>query len=282
MPEILERALNPRVPPCRVFLSHAYHELPHLRQDTATTRSAAPVRPLLRDQLAVPSEESVGCHYRRHLAQGRAPQPVPLYGESPPVVIRELQTASPDLPAEQAILFDQIGERLSFAAIEPAGDSNEQQPKDRDVDHEPEVISRTAFATTDGPRSHSGTIRGQVFERLRHSDYVRSESSRTRVAAISGSDALGPEFSAMLSILSWDITGVRNRAAMMSASLAEEAPSCRCRQPGSWATLIFPNSADRLGLAFHRGERRCEYLARPTQTQPQPLGARPSGASTES
>jgi hypothetical protein len=63
------------------------------------------------------------------------------YGESPPVVVRELQPSPTDLPSEKPILFDQIGEGLPVPAIEPAGDGQEQHPKDRHVDHGPEVIS---------------------------------------------------------------------------------------------------------------------------------------------
>jgi hypothetical protein len=48
-----------------------------------------------------------------------------------------------DLPPKNAILFDQIGERLPLPAIEPTGDSQEQQSKHRQVDHEREVISRS-------------------------------------------------------------------------------------------------------------------------------------------
>ncbi len=43
------------------------------------------------------------------------PQAVRPYGEPPPVAIGEPQTAPTDLPAEQPILFDQTGERLSLA-----------------------------------------------------------------------------------------------------------------------------------------------------------------------
>jgi len=64
------------------------------------------------------------------------------YGESPPVVIGEPQAPAADLVPEHAILFDQIGERLPLPAIEPTGEGEEQQPKDRHVDHEWELISQ--------------------------------------------------------------------------------------------------------------------------------------------
>ena len=71
-------------------------------------------------------------------------------GELTAVLVGEPQTSPTDLPPEEAILFDQVGECLPLPAIEPAGDGDEQQPKNGDVDHERQVISRTAFTTTKG------------------------------------------------------------------------------------------------------------------------------------
>jgi hypothetical protein len=46
------------------------------------------------------------------------------------------------LPPEEAILFDQIGDHFPFPAIQPAGQREEQQAEDRDVDHAWQLISR--------------------------------------------------------------------------------------------------------------------------------------------
>jgi hypothetical protein len=97
----------------------------------------------LRHQLPVPSQQRVRRDDRRDLTQGLPTQPVGPYGESPAVVIGEPQAPAADLLPEDAILFDQIGERLPLPAIEPTGDGEEQQPKDRHVDHERELISQT-------------------------------------------------------------------------------------------------------------------------------------------
>ena len=58
---------------------------------------------------------------------------------------RRLSTQAPPaaLPPEEAILFDQIGERLPLPMIEPTDEGQGQQPKDRHVDHERELIPRT-------------------------------------------------------------------------------------------------------------------------------------------
>jgi len=47
------------------------------------------------------------------------------------------------LPPQKAILCDQISQRLSLLAIEPASDGEKQQPNDRHVDHERQLISRS-------------------------------------------------------------------------------------------------------------------------------------------
>jgi len=57
---------------------------------------------------------------RRHVTQGFAAQPIGPHGESPPVVVRQPQTSPTELPAQNAILFDEIGQRLTLPAIQPA------------------------------------------------------------------------------------------------------------------------------------------------------------------
>jgi hypothetical protein len=65
------------------------------------------------------------------------------YGESSAVVVCQPQAPPADLPPEEAILFDQIGERLPLPAIKPTDDGQEKQPEDGHVDHERELISQT-------------------------------------------------------------------------------------------------------------------------------------------
>ena len=64
------------------------------------------------------------------------------HGEAPPVIVRKPQATLTDMFPQEAILFDQIGERLPLPAIEPTGDGQKQQAKDRHVDHERELISQ--------------------------------------------------------------------------------------------------------------------------------------------
>ena len=79
---------------------------------------------------------------RRNVAQRLASQPVSPHGEPAPVVIGETQAPPTQLPPQEAILFDQIGERLPLPMIEPTDEGQEQQPKDGHVDHERELISQ--------------------------------------------------------------------------------------------------------------------------------------------
>ncbi len=143
MAEILEGTLNSRVAPRRIFVGHAHDELPNLGEDTAAAGSSPRIRPLARHQLPVPSQERVRGDDCRHVAQRCSTQPVRPYGESPPVAVCQPQATAADLPAQEAILFNELGHCLPFPAIEPASDSEEQQLKNRDVDHERELISRT-------------------------------------------------------------------------------------------------------------------------------------------
>jgi hypothetical protein len=92
--------------------------LSNLGENTGTTARLPRVRPLARHQLPVPSQQRVWRDDRRDLTQGVPTQPVGAYRESPPVVIGQPDAPPTNLPSEDAILFDQIGERLPLPAIE--------------------------------------------------------------------------------------------------------------------------------------------------------------------
>ena len=115
MAKILERTPNASVAPRRIFLSHAHYE--------------------------VPSQQRLRRDDRRQITQGGPPEPVGAHREPAAVIVSKPQAPSTELPPEEAILFDQIGERLSFPAIQPTGDAEEQDPKHRHVDHKRELIS---------------------------------------------------------------------------------------------------------------------------------------------
>jgi hypothetical protein len=142
-PNVLEGTLNARVTPRRIVLGHAHFELPNLGQNTPTADSLPRIRPFARHQLPVPSQQRVRRDDRREVTQGSPPEPVRAHCEPPPVIVSKPQAPSTELPPEEAILFDQIGERLPFPAIQRTGDTQEQEPKRGHVDHRRELISDT-------------------------------------------------------------------------------------------------------------------------------------------
>jgi hypothetical protein len=74
----------------------------------------------------VPSEQRVRYDDRCEVTQRCSSQPVRPYREAPPVVIGEPQAPVTDLPPEEAILLDQIGERFPLPAIEPTGNGQKE------------------------------------------------------------------------------------------------------------------------------------------------------------
>jgi hypothetical protein len=64
------------------------------------------------------------------------------HGQSPPLIIGETQPPPAQLPAQEAVFFDQVGDRLPFAALQPA--SQDQQLDGRGSDHERGPISQPA------------------------------------------------------------------------------------------------------------------------------------------
>jgi hypothetical protein len=52
---------------------------------------------------------------------------VGVHGEAAPIIVTEPQATPTDLFPQETILFDQIRERLSLPAIQPAGGAEEEQ-----------------------------------------------------------------------------------------------------------------------------------------------------------
>jgi hypothetical protein len=73
----------------------------------------------------VPPQQGVSRNDGRQLLQGSTTQPVRARGESTSVIIGEPQTAPAQLPSQNPILFDQIGERVPLTSIQPRRDGQE-------------------------------------------------------------------------------------------------------------------------------------------------------------
>lgn len=89
----------------------------------------------------MPAEQRVWRDDRRNLTQRPTTHPKRKYGEPPPVVIVQTQTPPTQLPAQEAVFFDQVGQRLPLPALEPAG-QNQPQHLEGGGDHERELISQ--------------------------------------------------------------------------------------------------------------------------------------------
>jgi len=131
------------------------------------------VRPLARDQLAMPPQNSVGCDDRGHLAQPATAQPVPAHGESTPVVIAQPHAPPMQLAPEDAILFDQVGQSLLLTRIPPADQGGEKNPQENSVDHGRRVYLTAESQSPAVVGLSCGTLRGRVLADARNfADHV--------------------------------------------------------------------------------------------------------------
>lgn len=85
----------------------------------------------------MPPEERIRGNDRRNLTQRLTSQPECPRGESPSVIIREAEPAPAptQLRTQDAILSEQIGQRVPLLAIQPAGQDGEPHPESRYIDH---------------------------------------------------------------------------------------------------------------------------------------------------
>jgi len=99
------------------------------------------IAPRRGNELPVPPQEGVRRHDRGDLTQRSTSQPERAHGEPASVVIREAQASPTQLRAQDAILFNEVGERLALLTIPPADHDGEPHLESRHVDHERKSIS---------------------------------------------------------------------------------------------------------------------------------------------
>jgi hypothetical protein len=102
-------------------------------------------RPFPGDELSMPVQQGVGGCDRRDVTKDSAAEPVGQRGEPSPVGVGQSKASAIQLPAQQAILFNQIADGISLATLQPAGDDQQQHSQSRDVKHGGESISETGF-----------------------------------------------------------------------------------------------------------------------------------------
>jgi hypothetical protein len=159
--KVLERTLNPRVAPRRIFLRHPHDQVTDRADDSAAACSGPRIGPFAGDELPMPTEQRVRRDKCRHIAQRLSAHTVGAGGQPSPVVVGQPKPASAELSPKDTVLFNQIGERLPLSAIQPADDTEEQKAEDRDVDHERELISHDSVNASAHRRSYRGTIRAR-------------------------------------------------------------------------------------------------------------------------
>jgi hypothetical protein len=120
MADVLQRALDPRVPPRRILLGHANNKPPDL-EPHASPSGRSGVCPLPRNQLAMPAQQRVRRRDRSDLSQGRTADLVRPRGQSTAIVVRQSQSPVPELSTQEPVFFDQIRNRLPLSAVQPAG-----------------------------------------------------------------------------------------------------------------------------------------------------------------
>jgi hypothetical protein len=113
--------------------------------DTLAACATPRGRPFPGDELSMPTQQRVGGCDRRDVAKDSPAEPVGQRGEPSPVSVGQSKAPATQLPAQQPILFNQIGDRISLATLQPAGDDQQQHPQSRDVEHGCESISETGF-----------------------------------------------------------------------------------------------------------------------------------------
>ena len=124
---------------------HPHDESPDLRQHARTPAPPARVRPFPRDQLPMPPQNRVGRDDHGDLVQPATAQPVPTHGQLTPLVIAQPHAPPMELAPEDAILFDQIGQGLLLAMIQPADQGGEKNPGGRHVNHGGSLSHRAGF-----------------------------------------------------------------------------------------------------------------------------------------
>src|SRR6516165_10013041 len=104
MTQIGQRSLDSPIAPTAVFFCHSHHQsldLLGFSRSAASPLAAAVV--FLRDQPAMPRQQSLGCDHRGHLLQKLPSQSLGLGGQSAALVIVEASSLSAQLLAKNSV-----------------------------------------------------------------------------------------------------------------------------------------------------------------------------------
>jgi hypothetical protein len=131
MADALQGPLDPRVAPGSILLRHPDDQTADLREQTATPSSCR-VRPFPRDQLLTPPENRVGRDDRSDLTESATAQPVFVHSQPTAFLIGQTDPAA-QVRAEDAVFFDQMGNRLLPLVGPPAGHRYHEESNRSDI-----------------------------------------------------------------------------------------------------------------------------------------------------
>jgi hypothetical protein len=104
----------------------------------------------------MPAQQRVWCRDCSDFPQGCPAHAVSPHGQAPAILVGQTQPTTPKLPAQEPVLFDQIGDRLPLPAVQAAGQHQEHHLERRGVDHKAELISRAGLSDVGRVVEHYG------------------------------------------------------------------------------------------------------------------------------
>jgi hypothetical protein len=131
VPQVAQRALDSCVAPSGILLGHPDRQVLNLLQNAGTSHTASRVRPLARDQLAMPPQNRIGRDDRRHLPQHAPPETVALGCQPPPLIRAQPETTPTHLRLQDLVLSSEVVNDVKLPPIHPVGCTNLVTPQGR-------------------------------------------------------------------------------------------------------------------------------------------------------
>jgi hypothetical protein len=116
-----------RVAPARILSRHAHDKFANVGVNTGPSRQSRSVRPLACDQLAVPPQDRVRRHDRRHVREHPTAEAVTKAGKSPSFMVIQPQPTTAQLPFESPVLFSEERDHIALFSLKPAEQSRDDQ-----------------------------------------------------------------------------------------------------------------------------------------------------------
>jgi hypothetical protein len=127
MTQIVQRALEPRVAPARIFRRHPGHRPTNLWQHARPAGATLRVRPLAGDELPVPAQHRVWRDDRRHLHQEPATKTGAEDSQARPFAVGQPHSLMSQPSLQNTRLFAQVRNDVVLFALEPAEEGRDEQ-----------------------------------------------------------------------------------------------------------------------------------------------------------